>query len=180
MIRAFLALPVTGDVRARLSVLQFLLPLPRRVEPVDFHLTLTFLDSQPHHVLAALDEAMQALRQTRFSLEITGAGLFGGARPHAAWAGVAASEALGRLQAKCDRAARAAGVTLEARRFRPHITLGRFPAPAAEDALRLERAVAAESAFRAGVLEVDEVILYRSHPGGTPPRYEAMASYRLG
>ena len=35
-------------------------------------------------------------------------GLFGGSKPHAAWAGVAPSEPLTRLQAKLDHAARSA------------------------------------------------------------------------
>jgi 2'-5' RNA ligase len=179
MIRAFLAVPVAEELRARLTVLQFLLPLPRRVEPVDFHLTLTFLGEQPNPVLAAIDDAMQGLRQSPFAAEVTGAGLFGGAKPHTAWAGLAPSEPLDRLQAKCDRIARAAGVTVDPRRFRPHITLGRFPAPVGEEALRLERAVAAEAAFGAGPLPVTEVVLYRSHPGRTAPRYETLARYAL-
>lgn len=179
MIRAFIALPLDEALRSRLAVLQFLLPLPRRVEPADFHLTLTFLGEQPDPVLAAIDEGLQTLRQAPFSVEVAGAGLFGGARPQVAWAGVLPSEPLDRLQAKCDRIARAAGVAVDSRRFRPHVTLGRFPPPAPEDALRLERAVAAEGAFRAGSLPVREVVLYQSHPGRTAPRYEELASYPL-
>ena len=68
---------------------------------------------------------------------------------------------------------------METRRFRPHITLGRFPPPPPEEALRLERAVAAEGAFRAGALAVEEVVLYRSHPGRSAPRYEELAAYPL-
>jgi len=43
MIRAFLALDLPGDIRSALAVQQFLLPLPRRIEPALFHLTLVFL-----------------------------------------------------------------------------------------------------------------------------------------
>lgn len=179
MIRAFLALAIPDDLRSRLAVLQFLLPLPRRVEPADFHLTLTFLGEQPDAVLTAIDEDLQSLRQSPFSVDVTGPGLFGGARPHLAWAGTAPCEPLDRLQAKCDRIARAAGVNLERRRFHPHVTLGRFPPASGDEALRLERAVAAESAFRAGPLPVTEVTLYRSHPGRSVPRYEALAAYPL-
>ncbi len=179
LIRTFLAVAIPERLRSRLAVLQFLLPLPRRVEPVDFHLTLTFLGEQPDAVLSAIDEDLQALRQPPFTVEITGPGLFGGARPHLAWAGVAPSEPLDRLQAKCDRIARAGGVSLEKRRFHPHITLGRFPPATGDDAQRLERAVAAESAFTAGSLPVTEITLCRSHPGRTAPRYEPLASYPL-
>lgn len=179
MIRAFLALPVPADIRARLTVLQFLLPLPRRVEPAGFHLTLTFVGEVPDRVLEALDDGLQALRQTPFAVEVRGAGLFGGARPTAAWAGIAPSEPLSRLQAKCDRAARLAGAPVEARRFHPHVTLGRFPPPAPEDALKLEQAIVAEQGFRAGPWTVDRVVLYRSHLTRAGSVYEEMADYRL-
>lgn len=179
MIRAFLALPVPEEVRARLTVLQFLLPLPRRVEPAGFHITLCFLGEQPEPVLAAVDDGMQALRQASFPLKIAGAGLFGGARPVAAWAGVAASEPLARLQSKCDRIARAAGVRPEARRFHPHVTLGRFPAPPPEEAVKLERAVAAELGFRAGPWVADRVVMFRSRLTRAGSHYEEMAEYPL-
>jgi 2'-5' RNA ligase len=179
MIRAFLALPVPEEVRARLAVLQFMLPLPRRVDPAGFHLTLTFLGEQPVPVLEAVDEGMQALRQAPFAVEVAGAGVFGGARPVAAWAGVAASEPLARLQAKCDRVARAAGVKVEARRFHPHVTLGRFPAPLPEDALKLERAVAGELGFRAGPWVADRVVMFRSHLTKGGSVYEELADYPL-
>jgi 2'-5' RNA ligase len=179
MIRAFLALPLPEAARARLAVLQFLLPLPRRTEPVDFHLTLTFLGEQPDPVLQAVHDGMQALRQAPFRLTLRGAGLFGGGRARVAWAGVEPCEPLDRLQAKCDRIARAAGVAVEARRFLPHVTLGRFPPPGPDEALRLERAVAAETGFAGGTVEVAEVVLYQSHPGRTAPRYAPLAHYPL-
>ncbi len=179
MIRAFLALPVPQEVRARLTVLQALLPLPRRLEPVDFHLTLTFLGEQPEAALRDLHDRLEALRQAPFDLTLTGAGLFGGARPRAAWAGVAPSEPLARLRAKCDRAARATGIAVEARRFLPHVTLGRFPPPAPEDALKLERAVAGEAGFPVGTMAVQEVVLYESQRGATAPRYAPLARYAL-
>ena len=179
MIRTFVALEVPQALRARLTVLQFFLPLPRRVEPADFHLTLTFVGEQPDPVLVALDEGLQALRQSPFEITLQGVGLFGGARPHAAWAGIAPSEPLTRLQAKVDRIARQAGVQVESRRFVPHVTLGRFRPPAPEDALRLERAVVQEARFTEGPWRVDEVVLFRSHPGGEGDHYEPLARYPL-
>lgn len=179
MIRAFLALPVPDDIRASLTVLQFLLPVPRRVDPAGFHLTLTFLGEVPDAVLEVADDLLRTLRQAPFPVEVAGAGLFGGGRPTAVWAGIAPSEPLGRLQAKCDRIARSAGVRLEGRRFHPHVTLGRFPRPMPEDALKLERAVVAEQGFRAGPWVADRVVLYRSHLTKAGSVYEALADYAL-
>jgi RNA 2',3'-cyclic 3'-phosphodiesterase len=179
MIRAFVALDPPPDMRGRLTVLQFMLPLPARVDPADFHLTLTYLGEVPDPVLIQMDEGLQALRMAPFSIALSGAGLFGGATPRAAYAAVAPSEPLARLQAKVDRIARGAGIALPARRFVPHVTLGRFGPPPPEDRLRLERAVVDEGGFRAGPWEVGEVTLFRSHPGAREARYEALARYRL-
>lgn len=180
MIRAFLGIALPPEVRSRLAVLQFLLPLPRRVEAEDFHLTLAFLGEVPDAVLIALDEGLQGLRQAPFDLELRGVGIFGGAAPRAVWAGVAPSEPLMRLQAKVERLARQAGAMPETRKFLPHVTLGRFAPPAPEVAMRLERMVAGEALFRAGPFGVEEVVLWRSHaaPRGVA-RYEALAEYPL-
>ncbi len=180
MIRAFVGIALPPDVRSRLSVLQFLLPLPRRVEPEDFHLTLAFPGEVPDDVLVALDERLQALRQARFEVALRGVGMFGGAAPRTVWAGVEPCEPLMRLQAKVDRLVRMCGAMPDARRYIPHVTLGRFPPPAPDAALRLERAVVGEALFRTGPFEVAEVMLWRSHaaPRGVA-RYEALASYPL-
>lgn len=179
MIRAFLALPVPEDVRSRLTVLQFLLPLPRRVEPAGFHLTLSFIGEVPDSVLISVDDEMRLLRQDGVELRVEGVGMFGGARPTAVWVGVKGGEPLDRLQAKCERIARQAGARIEARRFLPHVTLGRFSPPNPEVALKLERAVAAEQGFRTGPWGADRVVLYRSIPTKAGSVYEEMADYPL-
>jgi 2'-5' RNA ligase len=177
MIRAFLAIPLPPEIRSRLAVLQVLLPLPRRVEPETFHLTLVFLGEVRDAVLLALDDDLAGLRFAPFEVTLSGAGVFGGDRPRAAWAGVAPSEPLLRLQAKLDHAARRAGAAIERCRFHPHVTLGRFPPPAAEDRLRLERALVAEAGFRAGPVPVRQVTLYRSHLTRSGSAYEVLAQY---
>lgn len=180
MIRAFLALDLPDSVRAALTVQQFLLPLPRRVDPAAFHLTLVFLGEVPPPVLEAAHEAFQRLRPAPFALELQGLGLFGGDRPRAAWAGVQPCAALMRLQARAAQAARSAGLAPEARRFVPHVTLGRFPPPPLAAALTLERAVAEGAGFRAGPFEVTEMVLYESRLTAQGPRYERLAAYPFG
>jgi 2'-5' RNA ligase len=177
MIRAFLALSLPPEVRSRLTLLQHMLPLPRAVDPDSFHLTLVFLGEVPDHVLQALDDDLTRLHLPPFDLSLAGVGLFGAARPRAAWAGVAPSEPLARLQAKLEHAARMAGAAPEARRFHPHVTLGRFSPPAPDDRLRLERAVVAHAGFHAGPITVDAVTLYQSHLTRSGSDYQALATY---
>ena len=179
MIRAFLALALPDPVLSALRVQQFLLPLPRRVEPDAFHLTLVFLGEQPEHVLEAAHERFEGIRMAPFDLALSGLGLFGGAKPRAAWAGVAPSEPLMRLQAKLEQAARQAGITVEARKFTPHVTLGRFPAMTPEEQIKLERGIAQGMGFRTEPFAVTDFRLYRSHPTSHGSVYEELVRYPL-
>ncbi len=176
MIRAFLGLDLPGDIRSALAVQQFLLPLPRRVEPASMHLTLVFLGEVAEPVLEAAHEAFAALKVASFPLTLQGLGLFGGARPKVAWAGVAPSEPLMRLQARAEQAARGAGLAPEHRRFAPHVTLGRFPPPAFTEAAALERAVAT-TPFAAGPWQVQDMVLWQSHLSLKGARYDELARY---
>lgn len=178
MIRAFLGIEPPPDIRGALQVQQFLLPLPRKVAPEELHLTLVFLGDCPLSALEAAHEGFDALRAPGFTLQLAGLGLFGKDKPRAAWAGVAPSPELVQLQARLETLARRAGCPVEARRFVPHVTLGRFPVPELADALRLERAIAT-SPFRAGPWPVRELVLWQSHPERKSGRYEALARYPL-
>jgi 2'-5' RNA ligase len=178
MIRAFLGLDPPADIRGALQVQQFLLPLPRKVDPESLHLTLVFLGDCPERALEAAHDGFLTLRARPFTLMLDGFGLFGKDRPHTAWAALAPSPALAQLQAKAETIARRAGCPVDARRFTPHVTLGRFPPPAGPDALRLERAVAT-TPFRAGPWEVRDLTLWQSHQTGRGPHYEVLARYPL-
>jgi len=179
MIRAFVALDLDETLRSALAVQQFLLPLPRR-EPVEnLHLTLAFLGEVPDRLLEDVHEALLALRLPAFALTLAGLGMFGGDRPRLVYAAAAPDEPLLRPQRKAEGAARRAGATVEARRFVPHVTLGRFRPPDKETAMRLERAVAEQGGFRAGPVPVREFVLYESIRSRDQARYEVLARYPL-
>ena len=176
MKRAFLALDLPDTQRAALRLQQFLLPLPGKVEPENFHLTLLFLGEQPLAVLEALHDRLCDLRLHPFALTLQGLGLFGGAKARVAWAGVAACQPLMHLQARCASAAALAGARFDARKFVPHVTLGRFPPPPPEQAARLEAAMVAQQGFRGGPWHVTEITLFASHPS-LEDRIAALQSY---
>jgi 2'-5' RNA ligase len=179
MKRVFLAIDLPETVRSALAVQQFLLPLPRRVPPDSLHLTLVFLGETPLPVLEAVHEAWEALRLPALRLKIGGFGLFGGERPRLCYAAVAPDPALMVLQAKVETAARRAGAAPEARRFVPHITLGRFAPPGPEARFRLERAVAEGHRFDLPAFEVTEMVLYESHLGRATAQYDPLVRYPL-
>lgn len=179
MIRAFVAIRLPDDMRALLAVQQFLMPLPRKVEPSLLHLTLAFLGDVTGEVLEAAHDRFAALRLPGFAVRLRGFGLFGGERPRAFWAGVEPNEPLAHLQGKVVQAARQAGCQVEARRFVPHVTLGRFPPPGRTHTMRLERAVVEGAGFAAGPWDVTDFCLLQSHLGPKGPRYDELACYPL-
>lgn len=179
MIRAFLGIDLPPEVRGALQVQQFLLPLPRKVEPENLHLTLVFLGDCPEPALEAAHEGFEALRASAFSLALQGLGLFGKDKPRTAWAGVAPSPDLLHLQAKVETIARRAGCPVDGRKFTPHVTLGRFPPPPPAEALRLERAIAMGQGFRTDPWEVTELTLWQSHLSAKGARYDVLARYPL-
>lgn len=180
MTRAFLALRLPDHVQSALTVQQFLLPLPRRVPPEDFHLTLCFLgEAVRDEVLQALHEALEALRLPAMKITLQGIGHFGGTKPRAVYAAARPDPLLEHLQAKLTTVARRAGCEIPHTRFVPHVTLGRFSRLPPEDLPRLERAIVAGAAFGPAPFEVEEVTLFASTLGD-PPRYDVLATYPLG
>lgn len=180
MTRSFIALGLPEDLHAALRLVQMRLPLPARVEPEDFHLTLAFLGEQPDHVLQEVHEGLEALHMPPFTLRLTGVNGFGGAKLRLVWAGIAPSDPLMRLQAKVAQVAVRAGIAVKSAGFTPHVTLGRFPTPAPDLLARLEAAMVAQQGFSAGPWPVTELGLYASYPRARGPRYDLLTSYSLG
>ncbi|WP_254813714.1 RNA 2',3'-cyclic phosphodiesterase [Rhodovulum sp. ES.010] len=122
--------------------------------------------------------AFQAVHAPAFDVTLEGLAMFGHGTPRNVHAGVAENPALRHLQAKLEQAARNAGVAVERRRFTPHVTLARLR-PGAVDRPRLERAVAAGSAFRAGPFAVTGFGLFRSDLGRGGAHYRELERYAL-
>ena len=92
--------------------------------PDQWHITLAFLGevSKPEVLYDGLRTA--AARTSSFPLHLTGGGAF--ARARVVWVGIGGdADSLGALAADVQQACRDAGVPLEQRRFRPHVTVGR-------------------------------------------------------
>jgi len=178
MIRAFLAFPLPEPLAHRLSVVQYRLPLPRPVPMEDFHLTLVFLDSQPEPVLEDLHYALEALSLPAPSLRLAGLGSFGGTEPETLHALVAPEPRLLALQAKLAQAARGVGIEVRARKFVPHVTLGRFRRGEARPE-ELAKAMGAAEPVTSDPWVPDELVLYRSilRPEGAV--YDILAAYPL-
>ena len=179
--RLFVGVPIPADVRGELEA-QLRAAFGERapgkaVPPQNWHLTLRFLgdtDGERHRKLA------DALRRIdpgpAFGLAFARLGAFPRpARAAVLWVGVGeGAEELKALAAKVEAAAREAGFAAEEKPFSPHLTISRVNPPA-----DLRRAIEAAAPF-GGRMRVDGFVLFRSHLGGGPPRYERMQRFPLG
>jgi 2'-5' RNA ligase len=97
----------------------------RWTHPMKWHLTLAFLGETSQEQLPDLERrlARAAARHPALTLELTGGGRFGDRVLYTKIDGD--HERLGRLAASVNAAARRAGLSLEQRPYRPHLTLAR-------------------------------------------------------
>lgn len=188
--RAFLALPLPEALIPPLLAVQEAMPVGREVPEENLHVTLAFLGDVAEAELAELHMTLegqaldgqsldgQALPGCR--LRVTGLESFGGRAPKLLAARIEAEPGLVALQDCVARACRAAGIALERRRFRPHVTLLRFGAGLRGEALaRLEQAVAGHVALTTGAETAQELRLVASTLTPEGAIYETLAAYAL-
>ncbi|ROT95853.1 RNA 2',3'-cyclic phosphodiesterase [Histidinibacterium lentulum] len=180
--RAFVALDLPPGAEAPLVHLQERLPLGRATDPDTFHVTLAFLGEEvDDETLGMVHDGLAALRLPPVPVAVTGLGTLGSASPAILMAEVALTSELETLQARVASCARRAGLTLERRRFRPHVTLARFRhRVAGADLERLRRFLEAEARFRLEPVPVTSFALYASTLTKAGPVHEELARYRLG
>ena len=103
------------------------IPGARWQDEDQLHLTLRFFGEVEARQAEDLAEALAGVQGAPFSLALRGVGHFERkGKAHTLWAGLAPSEPLAALQRRVESAARRAGLTPEARKFAPHITLARL------------------------------------------------------
>jgi 2'-5' RNA ligase len=176
MLRLFVGIEFPPELRLRLSLLQSGVAGARWVDPGNFHLTLRFIGEVDEGTAADVDEALLRLKARPFSLQLAGAGVFGGDKPRQLWVGVEREPALATLQGKIELALIRAGLPPEPRKFAPHVTLARLRDPKRAD---IQQFLAVHAQFRAEPLRVDRFSLIASYPTKAGSVYEDQADYEL-
>ncbi|WP_043265660.1 RNA 2',3'-cyclic phosphodiesterase [Streptomyces sp. CT34] len=146
-----------------------------------WHFTLAFYGEVAEDLLPGLHErlARAAHRHDPYGLRIAGGGRFA---DRVVWAGADGDRpAMRHLADSAAAAGRRAGVRMEEHRpYTPHLTLARNRT----GGLDLAPYAAALADFASSPWTVADLALVRSHPPapgpGNQPRYEAVASWRLG
>ncbi|MDE4097059.1 MULTISPECIES: RNA 2',3'-cyclic phosphodiesterase [Rhodobacterales] len=178
--RSFVGLSLPEEAILALETLQEEIPVGRVVPGDNLHLTLAFLDDQPDFALQLLHEELTRIAAVPLRLRITGLDLFGGRVPRILFAAVAPDPDLSRLRDQVRRAAERAEIDLPRERFRPHITLARFPRQMPEHrAQRLGAFLQAQGDFSLPEMQIDRMALFRSTLTPDGARYEVLADYPL-
>ena len=166
--RLFTAIDIPPHVKAALAaLLDRLRPLAKlHWSPVEkLHITTKFIGEWPETRLDELKRALSAVR-TSGPVEIAIRRIGWLPNPRSArmlYAGVEASEALTALAAATEQAAASAGVPVEDRIFRPHVTLARTRKRVPLDALKQALAEIELSAI--GSYRASSFALYLSAAG---------------
>ena len=179
MPRLFVALPVPDEIATELMALQSGVPDARWVPAENFHVTLCFAGEVQGGAMRDLEEELADVAGPPFSIEIAGVEQFSsGRQPRVLAAMVERNDRLEWLQQKVSTVARNCGIGIERRKFRPHVTLARFPS-GAEAGHHIAQFMASHGIFRAGPWVADHFALYSSRTGRNGSIYTEEAAYGL-
>jgi len=185
-IRAFVAIPVTDDIRTAVDEVQQRLQRERVrmrwVPSTGLHLTLAFLGDIARDRVVAAGQAVGeacAMHPVEFALGVQGIGAFPTARrPRVAWMGITGEiDRLFAIQEEIADALRRTGFTMDSRRFKAHLTIGR--ARGRIDPMTLAAVIRDVSQLPAVRFYADRVVLFQSvlHPAGA--RYTRLHEHAL-
>lgn len=185
-IRTFVAVPLPDSLRKRAvkvaSELAAIAPGVKWVEPNSLHWTLQFLGPVEQRETSEICDAVAegVLEFAPFDLQMLGAGAFPTPdRPRTLWLGVGQGrDEMIALQAAVEKSLEPLGFRGEARRYRPHLTIGR--PGRGEQPRELADHLAALADFDGGTMLVDEVVVYSSELTRQGPIYEALGFAPLG
>jgi len=179
MIRAFVAVELTDELRSAIALVQTQIKAElarelRRtapdarlqwVRPEANHLTLKFLgdiaEGQVEEIAQALTTVVGS--QPRFSLEVGGLGVFPDARaPRVLWVGLSGAGPVISLARSVDEALAELNFASETRPFNPHLTLARIKEHGREVGKALATTGFLAQTSPLGMLPVSTVVLMRS------------------
>lgn len=177
MLRLFAALAIPEEIGEALARRQQGLAGARWRPLEALHITLRFFGEVREDVADDLDSALGGVAGRPMALELEGVGAFGeGEDIHAVWAGVAENAALRQLAARCESAARRAGLRAETRVYKPHVTLAYLRRP---DPDRVAAWIQGHNLLKSPPFAVDRFGLYSSWRTSEGSRYRLEREYPL-
>ncbi len=174
-IRIFAGVPLPVETRLALSDRIGSFEIPGTLAPQEnWHLTLRFLGTIEQVTLERFLSGLgEVCSESAFTVALGNFGAFPNPkRATVVWLGVrTGGRSMERLNRITEEAAVGAGMAPEERPFHPHVTLARVRPPADVRPLVGEE-------IRLGWV-CDRVVVFRSHLGGGPARYEPLETFAL-
>jgi 2'-5' RNA ligase len=173
--RVFVAVPLPPEIRHALAERISEMRIPGKVGPPDnWHITLRFLDTIDRVTYERFLSAIEVVgEEFAFPFTLEGFGAFPNPRKATVfWVGVGrGATELALLNEIIEEAALVAGLSPEERPFHAHLTLARIRPPVDVRDLITEDVSLS--------LRCDRVVVFRSHLGRGPARYEPLDSVNL-
>ena len=176
MPRLFTGIEIPASIGQQLAMLRGGLPGARWIDPENYHLTLRFIGDVDDMVAHEAASALARVRRAPFALHLDGVTSFGGRKPRAIVAVMAAPAALVELQAEHERLLQRPGLAPEGRKYIPHVTLARLRDSSSR---QVADYLSTRGLFRTPEFSVERFVLFssRNSTGGGP--YVVEASYPL-
>jgi len=184
--RAFIAIEIGEGLRSAATKLISRFELEtdaiRWVDPANLHYTIKFLGEIPtvelYELLSTLGKGLESFKP--FSLDAVGVGAFPTpSSPRTVWLGARnGGDQLTDLHARINETLSTIGYPVEARKFQPHLTLGRVrrqskPGPVLANLIEED----AEKKF--ATVHIDEVTVFASELTRRGPKYEILGTCPL-
>lgn len=133
MVRAFLALELSAEIRQMLAVAQETLRACSArmtfVEPENIHITMKFLGEVDARLLSRVMDAVRTIPSAPFDVEVGNVTVNNPKRPLTVWCGISDAGKSEELFKKIEEVLTPLGFARETRRFTPHATLARIKDP---------------------------------------------------
>lgn len=182
--RSFLAIELSEAVKSALSGLQRNFRSCgadiRWVNPDNIHLTLKFLGEITEETVRDIVKLMTLIcsRNNSFQLDIKGINVFPGLKsPRVLWVGVEDLDSLNTLQQEIEEGTTSLGFKRENRKFKPHLTLGRFRSSKEKESIIKACSLRKEDVL--GSVDVKSVSLMKSELNSSGARHSIIAELPL-
>ena len=178
MLRLFTAVSIPFDVAETLKRRQTGLPGARWRPLEALHVTLAFYGEVTERQADDLAAELARIPSGPFEIALKGVGAFGDAhRSHTLWAGLEPCEKLTVLAGRCRAAGERAGIRMEPRQYRPHLTLAYLKTQTNPD--RIGAWITGHNLLHSPPIRIDRFGLYSSTPGPEGGVYELEREYLL-
>ncbi len=179
MIRAFISVNLTPEIRARIGEAErdFAMNGVKLVEPGLVHVTLKFLGYVDEGKVGDIEAALKKVTVKPFQARFRSLGGFPSPRsPRVIWIGAEGDFAA--LNEQVEGLMEKAGFPREGR-FQPHVTIGRVKFPTPEQKQKLPALFEKYKSYDAGRMLVDTIYIMKSTLSPKGPTYEVLKEIKL-